>query len=61
MILTSTGIHIGCKYTPPNYVHHDRDAIRIQNILLGKKPRIDWDGIVIAIVMIAFIIYFIGK
>jgi len=48
---TSTGIQIGCLHKPKQ--HHDKDAIRLQNALLGNKTPIDWDGIFIVMVVAA--------
>jgi len=57
-------IKIGCMYQASRPVYHDRDALRLQSALLGHKPEIDWDGIIIAafvlVVVMAAIVYAIG-
>lgn len=41
-------VQIGLTYVPRQRPHHDRDACRLQDALLGNKPTIDTSGIVIA-------------
>lgn len=53
---TKTGLQIGRLYIPRQRPHHDRDAIRLQNALLGQRPARDWDGIAIAAVCIVAIV-----
>ena len=53
---TRTGVQIGRLYIPQQRPHHDRDAIRLQNALLGRRPATDWDGIAIAAVCIVAIV-----
>lgn len=50
---TKSGLQIGRLYMPTARPYHDRDAIRLQSALLGHKPAIDWDGIVIVAVCLA--------
>lgn len=52
---TKSGLHIGCmaaKAPPP---HHDADALRLQDALLGNVARTDWDGLAIVIGTLAAI------
>lgn len=34
---TASGLRIGCMYQPQRPVHHDRDALRLQDALLSKR------------------------
>lgn len=46
---TRSGLRIGCmapKAPPP---HHDIDALRLQDALLGTVRRTDWDGLAIVV------------
>lgn len=53
---TRTGLRIGCKLdTQPQQPHHDSDALRLQDALLGCARRTDWDGIVIVLGTLAAI------
>ena len=53
---TRTGLRIGSKCeAAARHEYHDRDALRLQSALLGKRPAIDWDGIVIVLTVLAFI------
>ncbi len=53
---TSTGLRIGCKVeAAARHEYHDRDALRLQAALLGNRPAIDWDGIVIVLGTLAAI------
>lgn len=48
-LTTKTGLRIGClapKAPPP---HHDADALRLQDALLGNARRTDWDGLAIIV------------
>lgn len=50
---TKSGLRIGClapKAPPP---HHDADALRLQDALLGNARRTDWDGLLIIVVTLA--------
>lgn len=44
---------IGRAYIQPQYLHHDRDALRMQSALLGNRAGIDWDGIAIVVAFLA--------
>lgn len=53
---TRTGLRIGSKCDAnARHEHHDRDALRLQAALLGNRPQIDWDGIVIVLGTLAAI------
>jgi len=43
-------VAIGSAYVPTARPHHDQDALRLQDALLGNKPTTDTSGIVIAAV-----------
>jgi len=47
---TKSGVQIGRDYRPTTKPHHDKDALRLQDALLGNKPSTDTSGIVIAAV-----------
>jgi hypothetical protein len=47
---TRSGLQIGSAYTPPQRPYHDRDALKLQDALLGNKSGIDASGIFIAAV-----------
>jgi hypothetical protein len=49
---TRTGLQIGLHYTPPQRPYHDRDALRLQDALLGNKRGIDEGGVFIAVVCV---------
>lgn len=49
-------VQIGRAYVPTARPYHDRDALRLQSALLGHKPEIDWDGIIIAAVCLAALV-----
>jgi hypothetical protein len=48
---TPKGVRIGHRYVPPARTRFSADELRIQRALLGERKRIDWDGIVIVVVM----------
>ena len=52
-LTTKSGLRIGClaPKTPPP--HHDADALRLQDALLGNARRTDWDGLAIVVVTLA--------
>jgi len=53
---TRTGLRIGSKCEAASrHEYHDRDALRLQAALLGSRPAIDWDGIVIVLGTLAAI------
>ncbi len=55
-LTTSTGLRIGSKVDKqPQQPHHDRDALRLQDALLGNARRTDWDGIAIVLGTLAVI------
>lgn len=43
-------VAIGSTYAPTQRPYHDRDAIKLQDALLGNRPHTDASGICIAIV-----------
>ncbi len=51
---TRTGLRIGSLYQARPAPHHDRDALRLQDALLGNARRTDWDGLaIVAAVLVA--------
>lgn len=52
---TKSGVQIGRDYRPTTKPHHDKDALRLQDALLGNKPTTDTSGVVIAAACLAFI------
>ena len=46
---TRTGVQVGCLYRAARPAHHDRDALRLQDALLGNARRTDWDGLAIVL------------
>lgn len=49
-IQTRTGLRIGSKVDKqPPQLSFDRDALRLQDALLGNARRTDWDGIAIVL------------
>lgn len=46
---TRTGLRIGCLASKAPPIHHDRDALRLQDALLGNVARTDWDGLAIVL------------
>ena len=53
---TKSGLRIGSKCDANvRHEYHDRDALRLQAALLGNRPQIDWDGIVIVLGTLAAI------
>jgi hypothetical protein len=43
-------VQIGSAYNPHRPVYHDRDALKLQDALLGNKRPIDTSGVFIAVV-----------
>ena len=53
---TRTGLRIGSKVDKqPPQLHFDRDALRLQDALLGSARRTDWSGIAIVLITLAAI------
>lgn len=52
---TRTGLRIGSRYQAnPAPLHHDADALRLQDAMLGNARRTDWDGLaIVAVVLVA--------
>lgn len=51
---TRTGLRIGSLYQSRPAPHHDADALKLQDALLGNVKRTDWDGIaIVAAVLVA--------
>lgn len=51
---TKTGLRIGSLYQSRPAPHHDHDALRLQDALLGNARRTDLDGLaIVASVLIA--------
>ena len=48
-------VAIGSAYVPAARPHYDKDALRLQDALLGNKPSADTGGVVIAAACLAFI------
>ena len=48
-------VRIGSAYVPKTKPYHDRDALRLQDALLGNKPQRDWDGAFIAAVVVVVV------
>lgn len=46
---TRTGLRIGSLYQSRPAPHHDADALRLQDALLGNVKRTDWDGVAIVL------------
>lgn len=47
--ITRTGVRIGQLYRTTALPHHDADAQRLQDALLGNPVQRDWDGIAIVL------------
>ena len=39
------------RKAPP--IHHDKDALRLQDAMLGNVSRTDWDGVAIVVGVLA--------
>lgn len=53
---TRTGVRIGSRVDKrPPQVPFDRDALRLQDALLGNARRTDWDGVAIVLIILAAI------
>ena len=53
---TKSGLRIGSKFDgSARHEHHDADALRLQDALLGSARRTDWDGIAIVLGTLAAI------
>lgn len=51
---TRTGLRIGSLYQSRPAPHHDHDALRLQDALIGNARHTDWDGLaIVAVVLVA--------
>ncbi|MDD3965363.1 MAG: hypothetical protein PHD99_04945 [Candidatus Moranbacteria bacterium] len=47
---------IGCNYQPSQRRTFTKDELKVQDALLRIKRKIDWDGVVIVVVLAALIL-----